>query len=69
MIIDCHGHYTTAPRGLALWRDAQFAGLNDPKHRYIDAVPWFTLAERAKIYEGNARRVYPRLNAKLQAAA
>jgi 4-oxalmesaconate hydratase len=32
MIIDCHGHYTTAPKGLALWRDAQIAALNDPRH-------------------------------------
>jgi len=23
MIIDCHGHYTTTRKGLALWRDAQ----------------------------------------------
>ena len=29
MIIDCHGHYTTAPKGLQVWRDAQVAG-NDP---------------------------------------
>ena len=26
MIIDCHGHYTTAPGGLAAWRKAQLAG-------------------------------------------
>ena len=32
MIIDCHGHYTTAPAGLALWRDAQITALNDPEH-------------------------------------
>jgi 4-oxalmesaconate hydratase len=31
MIIDCHGRNTTAPRGLALWRDAQIAALNDPE--------------------------------------
>ncbi len=41
----------------------------DDTRRYIDAVPWFTEVDRAKIYEGNARRVYPRLNAKLQAPA
>ena len=23
MIIDCHGHYTTTPPGVAAWRDAQ----------------------------------------------
>jgi 4-oxalmesaconate hydratase len=27
MIIDCHGHYTTAPKGLQTWRDTQLAAL------------------------------------------
>ncbi len=27
MIIDCHGHYTTAPPGLQAWRDHQLAAL------------------------------------------
>ena len=26
MIVDCHGHYTTAPGELAAWRKAQLAG-------------------------------------------
>ena len=30
MIIDCHGHYTTAPKALQVYRDAQIAGLTDP---------------------------------------
>jgi 4-oxalmesaconate hydratase len=30
MIIDCHGHYTTAPSGLQRFRDAQIATLDDP---------------------------------------
>jgi 4-oxalmesaconate hydratase len=30
MIIDCHGHYTTAPGELQKFRDAQIAGLTDP---------------------------------------
>ncbi|MFF5563055.1 amidohydrolase family protein [Streptomyces sp. NPDC012623] len=30
MIIDCHGHYTTAPPALAEWRNRQIAGLTDP---------------------------------------
>jgi 4-oxalmesaconate hydratase len=30
MIIDCHGHYTTAPGDLQKFRDAQIAGLQDP---------------------------------------
>ena len=30
MIIDCHGHYTTAPRALEDWRNRQIAGISDP---------------------------------------
>jgi 4-oxalmesaconate hydratase len=30
LIIDCHGHYTTAPPALAAWRDQQIASLDDP---------------------------------------
>ena len=30
MIIDCHGHYTTAPPALEAWRNRQIAGLADP---------------------------------------
>jgi 4-oxalmesaconate hydratase len=30
MIIDCHGHYTTAPRELEEYRQRQIAGLQDP---------------------------------------
>ena len=30
MIIDVHGHYTTAPAALGVWRDLQIASLNDP---------------------------------------
>ncbi len=29
MIIDCHGHYTTAPKALKTYRDQQIASLND----------------------------------------
>src|SRR5918996_1405693 len=29
MIIDCHGHYTTAPKALQTYRDAQIAALAD----------------------------------------
>jgi 4-oxalmesaconate hydratase len=32
----------------------------DDTKRYIDAVPFLTAADRAKIYEGNARKVYGR---------
>jgi 4-oxalmesaconate hydratase len=30
MIIDCHGHYTTAPGALDAWRKLQVASLKDP---------------------------------------
>jgi len=29
MIIDIHGHYTTAPKALETWRNAQIAGITD----------------------------------------
>ena len=32
MIIDCHGHYTTAPKELEEYRKRQIAGLKDPSH-------------------------------------
>jgi 4-oxalmesaconate hydratase len=31
MIIDCHGHYTTAPSALQSYRDAQIAHFDDPE--------------------------------------
>ena len=33
MIIDCHGHYTTAPEALKTYRAGQVAGLSDPAYR------------------------------------
>ena len=30
MIIDIHGHYTTAPKALEDWRNRQIAGIKDP---------------------------------------
>ncbi len=30
IIIDCHGHYTTAPPALEAWRNQQIAGIKDP---------------------------------------
>jgi len=29
MIIDCHGHYTTAPQALENWRKRQIEGIAD----------------------------------------
>src|SRR5215467_568803 len=39
----------------------------DDTKRYIDATPNLTDADRKKIFEGNARRVYPRINKALRA--
>jgi 4-oxalmesaconate hydratase len=33
MIIDIHGHYTTAPKALETWRTQQIAALNSPSER------------------------------------
>jgi 4-oxalmesaconate hydratase len=33
----------------------------DDTKRYIDAIPWLSEHDRVKIFEGNARRIYPRL--------
>eukprot|EP01032_Pedospumella_encystans_P010009 gene10009-11733_t len=30
LIIDVHGHYTTAPKALEDWRNKQIAGIKDP---------------------------------------
>src|SRR5689334_12126920 len=30
MIIDIHGHYTTAPKALETWRNRQIAGITNP---------------------------------------
>jgi 4-oxalmesaconate hydratase len=35
----------------------------DDTRRYVDAVEWLSAADRRKIFEDNARKVYPRLKA------
>ncbi len=37
MIIDCHGHYTTAPAELQKYRDSQMAGLKDASSQPVAA--------------------------------
>lgn len=49
MIVDCHGHYTTAPKALEAFRK-----------RYIDAIDFVSAADKEKIFQGNARRIYGR---------
>jgi 4-oxalmesaconate hydratase len=39
MVIDCHGHYTTAPRELQDFRDSQIAGLQQPAQPRPKALP------------------------------
>jgi 4-oxalmesaconate hydratase len=38
----------------------------DDTKRYIDAAPALSAGDRKKIFEDNARKVYPRLNRKLK---
>ena len=39
MIIDCHGHYTTAPQKLQQWRDRQLAELADGNRKLPGPAP------------------------------
>jgi 4-oxalmesaconate hydratase len=34
----------------------------DDTKRYIDAISWLSAEDKKKLFEGNARKVYPRLN-------
>jgi 4-oxalmesaconate hydratase len=46
--------------------DPQTGQYFDDTKRYIDALK-ISAADKAKVFEGNARRVYPRLDAQLKA--
>jgi 4-oxalmesaconate hydratase len=39
----------------------------DDTRRFVEATPMLTDAQRRQVFEGNARRVYPRLDAALEA--
>jgi 4-oxalmesaconate hydratase len=39
-------------------------GFDDTK-RYVESAAGLSAADKAKVFEGNARKVYPRINAKL----
>jgi 4-oxalmesaconate hydratase len=53
MIIDCHGHYTTAPQALGDYREQQKAELKkDPKHRGSKGVIAITDDEIRESLEG-----------------
>ena len=52
MIIDCHGHYTTAPQALKDYRAAQVAGLGDPGYKPLPADLGITDDEIRESVEG-----------------
>ena len=56
MIIDCHGHYTTAPPALQRYRDAQLARLADPSLP-APAGPEISDDEIRQTIEGNQLRI------------
>ena len=40
----------------------------DDTKKYMDKASWLSAADKARIFSGNALRVYPRLGARLKAA-
>jgi 4-oxalmesaconate hydratase len=53
--------------GAVRGRDPNTGEYFDDTKRYVDGIAALTDEDRYKIYEGNARRVYPRLDARLKA--
>ena len=49
MIIDCHGHYTTAPKGLQAWRDNQTAALKSGAAAAKGTAPFGCEAVKPKL--------------------
>src|ERR1700727_546103 len=56
MIIDCHGHYTTAPAALQEFRDAQLARLKDGSLP-VPPRPEFSDDQIRETIEGNQLRI------------
>jgi 4-oxalmesaconate hydratase len=52
MIIDCHGHYTTAPKGLQTFRDAQLAAIKDSALKNAAVLPKISDDEIRNSLEG-----------------
>src|SRR6266513_6185153 len=52
MIIDCHGHYTTAPKALQTYRDAQIAALHDAARARVKGTVAITDDEIRESLEG-----------------
>ena len=57
MIIDCHGHYTTAPKALENWRNRQIAGINDPSAKSRPSELKISDDELRESIEGNQLRL------------
>ena len=57
MIIDCHGHYTTAPKALEEWRNRQIAGITDPAQAPKVAELKITDDELRELIESNQLRL------------
>lgn len=53
--------------GAVRGRDPNTGEYFDDTKKYVDAVPGLSDADKHKIFESNARRVYPRLDAQLKA--
>lgn len=56
MIIDIHGHYTTAPKALEEWRNRQIAGIADPAQTPRASELRITDDELRESIEGNQLR-------------
>ena len=59
MIIDCHGHYTTAPKALEAWRNRQIAGIKDPAQAPKVAELTISDDELRESIESNQLRLMP----------
>jgi 4-oxalmesaconate hydratase len=57
MIIDCHGHYTTEPKALHAYREAQIAGLKDSSWRPTKAALAISDDEIRASIEGAQRKL------------
>jgi 4-oxalmesaconate hydratase len=57
MIIDIHGHYTTAPKALEAWRNRQIAGINNPSEMPRASALRIRDAELRESIESNQLRL------------
>jgi predicted TIM-barrel fold metal-dependent hydrolase len=57
MIIDVHGHYTTAPKALEAWRNRQIAGINNPAEMPKPSELHISDDELRESIEGNRLRL------------